>query len=242
MHRSDARSEIRENQLLAAMPDGVMKRLLPQLEEVLLPPLEILHNFNDEVTHLYFPNRSTIISTLSTTDEHIIMEVGLTGNEGFVGVSGLFGFDVSPHQHLVQAPGTGTRLAVGAAVEEFQRSGPFQALLLRFTYVFITQVAQVALCNRAHSDEERLARWLLFSQDRIDSHQLPLPRDLLARMLGRNHSGVSVTAAILQSAGLIKYNGAEMVITNREGLEGVTCSCYWMVKRYYSKLFVSPSA
>src|ERR1051326_1517715 len=90
-----------------------------------------------------------------------------------------------------------------AAVEEFQRAGPFQALLLRYTYVFLTQVAQVALCNRTHTDEERLARWLLFSQDRIDSNQ-PLPRDLLAKMLGRNHSGVSVTAAILQSAGLIK--------------------------------------
>ena len=236
MHRSDESREVRGNQLLQALPADVLERLLPHLEQVLLPPGEILYNFNDDITHVYFPNQSTVVSTLSTTDERITVEVGLTGNEGFVGWSGLMGLTTTPHQYLVQVPGTGSKLALAAALAEFQKSGAFQTAALRFMHAFLIQVAQTALCNRVHSDEERLARWLLLSQDRIDSDQLPLPRELLAKMLGKNQSGVSVTAAILQSAGLVKYNGAEMAITNREGLEGVTCSCYWVVRRQYNNL------
>ena len=142
---------------------------------------------------------------------------------------------MSPYQNLVQVPGTGSRLTLEDANQEFRRGGIFQASLLRFTNSLLLQTSQTALCNRIHSDEERLARWLLLSNDRIESKQLPLPRELLAKMLGRNHSGVSVAASTLERAGLITYNGAELVILDREKLETVACSCYWVVKRQTRK-------
>src|SRR5262249_15790693 len=113
----------------------------------------------------------------------------------------------------------------------FRSCGPFQKSILKYMHELLLQVSQTALCNRLHSDEERLARWLLLSNDRIESSQLPLPRELLAKMLGRNHSGVSVAASTLERAGLITYDGAELVILDRERLESGACSCYWVVKR-----------
>lgn len=229
-------SEIRENELLAALPPVEFDRLLPRLERVVLPPFEVLYEFDDEITHLYFPNRNTVISTLARTDEKVSVEVALCGNEGAVGISGIFGVSSSPYQNLVQVPGTGSRLTVADAKQEFKLGGAFQDMLLRFTHSLLLQISQTAICNRIHSDEERLARWLLLSDDRIESNQLPLPRDLLAKMLGRNHSGVSVTASTLESAGLITYNGAELVIVDRERLESVACSCYWVLKRHTTKI------
>src|SRR5262249_21660982 len=197
-----------------------------------LPPFEILYDFDDEITHVYFPNRNTVISTLCRTDEQVNVEVALCGNEGVAGLSGVFGTAISPYQNLVQVPGTGTRLPVADAKEEFKRGGAFQERLLSFMHLLLLQTSQTALCNRIHSDEERLARWLLLSDDRIASDQLPLPRELLAKMLGRNHSGVSIAASTLERSGLITYNGAELVILDRERLENVSCSCYWVVKRH----------
>ena len=223
--------EIRENELLAALPSADFERLLPGLERVVLPPFEILYNFDDEITHVYFPNRNTVISTLCRTDEKVNVEVALCGNEGAAGLSGVFGTVTSPYQNLVQVPGTGSRLSVESAKQEFKRGGAFQELLLRFMHSLLLQTSQTALCNRVHSDEERLARWVLLSDDRIENNQLPLPRELLAKMLGRNHSGVSIAASTLEQAGLITYNGAELVIVDRERLESVACSCYWVVKR-----------
>lgn len=227
--------EARENELLAALPSNDFERLLPRLERVVLPPFEILYNFDDEITHVYFPNRNTVVSTLCKTDEKVNVEVALCGNEGVIGLSGVFGTAISPYQNLVQVPGAGSRLTVGEAKQEFKLGGAFQDLLLRFTHSLLLQTSQTALCNRIHSDEERLARWLLLSNDRIKSNQLPLPRELLAKMLGRNHSGVSVAASTLERAGLITYNGAELVILDRERLETVACSCYWVVKRQHGK-------
>lgn len=228
--------EIRENQLLAALPSDIFQRLLLRIERVVLPPFEVVYDFDDEITHLYFPNRNTVISTLCRTDEQVNVEVGLCGNEGAAGLSGIFGIAASPFQNLVQVGGTGSRLTVQDAREEFQRSGAFQDLLMRFIHSLLLQTSQTALCNRIHSDEERLARWLLLSNDRVNTNQLPLPRELLAKMLGRNHSGVSVAAATLERAGLIKYNCAELEIIDRENLESVACSCYWVVKRQVASL------
>jgi len=225
-------NEIRENELLAALPSDDFERLLPRLERVVLPPFEILYNFDDEITHVYFPSRNTVVSTLCRTDEKVDVEVALCGSEGVVGLTALFGVATSPYQNLVQVGGTGSRLALADAKQEFKLGGAFQDALLRFTQSLLLQTSQTALCNRIHSDEERLARWLLLSNDRIESNQLPLPRDLLAKLLGRNHSGVSITASTLVQAGLITYNGAELVILDRERLETVACSCYWVVKRH----------
>jgi CRP-like cAMP-binding protein len=229
-------NEIRENELLAALPSDDFERLLPRLERVVLPPFEILYDFDDDITHVYFPSRNTVVSTLCRTDEKVNVEVALCGNEGAVGLSALFGMATSFYQNLVQVPGTGSRLTIEDAKLEFRRGGAFQDRLLSFTQSLLLQTSQTALCNRIHSDEERLARWVLLSNDRIESNQLPLPRELLAKMLGRNHSGVSIAASTLEKAGLITYNGSELVIADREGLESVACSCYWIVKRHGEKI------
>jgi len=229
-------NEIRENELLAALPADVFERLLPKLDYSVFPPFEVLYDFDAEITDIYFPNRNTIVSTLCRSDENVNVEVGLCGNEGAVGLSAIFGLTNSPFQHLVQVPGSGSRLALDNAKKEFQLGGAFQELLLKFANSQLLQVSQTALCNRIHSDEERLARWLLLSHDRVQVNQLPLPRELLAKMLGRNHSGVSVAASTLERAGLITYNGSELVIVDRERLESVSCSCYWVVKRQVTQL------
>jgi CRP-like cAMP-binding protein len=223
--------DIRENKLLAALPSEIVDRLAPSFESVALPPFEVLYNYNEEVTHLYFPHKNTVVSALCTADEGVQVEVGLMGSESVVGFSGILG-SASPYVQLVQVPGTGTRIAIAVAIAEFERGGRFQSLLLAYTHMLLVQVSQTALCNRIHSDPERLSRWLLLSDDRVQSHQLPLPRELLAKMLGQSQSSVSITSAILEKAGFIAYNGAEMTIINREGLEGVACSCYWLVKRH----------
>jgi hypothetical protein len=230
------RDELRENELLAALPSDDFERLLPCLERVVLPPYEVLYDFDDAITHVYFPNRNTVISTLCRTEERASVEVTLCGKEGVAGLSGVFGAATSPYQNLVQVPGTGSRLTVADARVEFKRGGVFQELLLKFTHLLLLQTSQSALCNRIHSDEERLARWLLMSNDRVASNELPLPRDLLAKMLGRSHSGVSIAASTLEKAGLITYNGAELAILDRERLESVACSCYWVVKRQAGKV------
>jgi len=234
--KSQESNEIRENELLAALPSEIFERLLPQLEPVVLPPLEVLYDFDDPITHLYFANRNTVISTLSHADQDINVEVALCGDEGAVGLSGILGSTNSPYQNLVQVPGTGSRLPMEEAKREFSRCGAFHDVLLRYTNLLLLQISQTALCNRIHSDEERLARWLLLSNDRIQTQRLPLPRELLAKMLGRNVAGVSVAASTLQRAGMIRYNGAELVILDREKLEAVACSCYWIVKRQAGKV------
>jgi hypothetical protein len=233
---SQEMNEICENELLAALPGDVFERLLPRLEPVVLPPLQVVYDFDEPITHIYFPNRNTVICTLCRTDENVNVEVAICGNEGAVGLSGILGFGNSPYQNLVQMPGTGSRLSIEDAREELSRCGALQQVLLNYTHSLLLQISQTALCNRVHSDEERLARWLLLSNDRTETHQLPLPRDLLAKMLGRNHAGVSVTASTLQRAGMITYSGAELVILDREKLEAVACSCYWVVKRQAAKV------
>lgn len=230
--RDQQNTEIRENELLAALPTLDFERLSARLEPVVFPLFEILYDFDDEVTHLYFPSRNTVLSTLCRTDEDVNVEVALCGNEGVVGFGGIFGVTLSPFQNLVQVPGTGSRLTIEDTKREFSLGGAFQELLLKFINSLLLQTSQTALCNRIHSDQERLARWLLLSDDRIESNQLPLPRELLAKMLGRNKAGVSIAASTLESAGLIRYNGAELEILDRERLESATCSCYWIVKKH----------
>jgi CRP-like cAMP-binding protein len=230
------RHDIDENLLLANLAEDCLDRLIPELEQVAMPPGEVLYDFNDDLTHIYFPGRNTVVSLLCTTDEHENVEVGLCGNEGAIGIPGLFGVDISSHQNLVQIPGSGFRLSMSAARDEFRRGECFQELLLKFEHSLFIQVSQTALCNRLHSDEERLARWLLLSADRIDADQLPLPRALLAKLLGRSPARASLTAKLFGSAGMIRYNGEELVITDRESLEGTTCSCYWVGRRQSQKV------
>ncbi len=194
-------------------------------------PRRDLYDFNDALTHIYFPNRNAVVSLLCTTDERIDVEFGLCGSEGAVGLSGLLGARISALKNVVRVPGGGSRLTMTDARSEFRLGGRFQELLLQSTHALLIQIAQTALCNRLHSDEERLARWLLLSDDRVESGKLPLPRDLLAKLLGRTREGVRLTAAILERAGLVTYNEGEITIIDREQLESAACSCYWVVKR-----------
>jgi hypothetical protein len=230
------RSDVNENLLLAALAEDCLERLLPELKQVVMPPGEILYNFNENLADVYFPGRNTVVSLRCTTDEHEDVEVGLCGNEGAVGIAGLFGVDTNSHQNLVQVPGGGFRLGMSAARDEFRRGECFQQLMLKFEHSLFIQVSQTALCNRIHSDEERLARWLLLSADRIDADQLPLPRALLAKLLGRSPARASLTARLLESAGMIRYKGEELIISDRESLEGTTCSCYWVARRQSQKV------
>jgi CRP-like cAMP-binding protein len=235
-------SEVRENQLLAALPAESLERLLPSLENILLPPGEILLNFEDELTHLYFPKRNTIVSLVCRGDEDVGVGIGLCGNEGTIGMLGLLGAETTPQQSVVQVPGSASRLNMAIARNEFRLGGRFQELMLMFMHVLFIQVAQTALCNRIHSDEERLARWLLLSNERIESNQLPLPPELLAKLLGRNLSSFSLTAGILQRAGFIAYNGRELTILDRELLESVACNCYWVVRRQAARVLEAVKA
>ncbi len=228
-------NKARDNHLLAALPTESLEGLRPSMESIIMPPTEILYDYDDALTHIYFPGKDTVVSFLCRTDERESVEVALCGNEGAVGAAALFGVDTTAHQALVQIPGIGFRLEMSAARDEFRRGGRFQELILKFTHSLFVQVSQTALCNRLHSDEERLARWLLLSHDRVASHQLPLPRELLAKLLGRNLSTTSLTATVLERAGLISYDGSELVITNREKLEAVACSCYWVARRATAK-------
>jgi Crp-like helix-turn-helix domain len=233
------KSEIKENQLLAALPDDALARLLPALERVVLPNAKILFDYEDVLNQIYFPGRDTVVSILCRTDEQDDVEVGLCGNEGAVGIPALFGVDTTAHQNLVQVPGYGFRLNLSAAHEEFRRGGRFQELLLKFSHSLFIQVSQTALCNRLHADEERLARWLLLSNDRVNVQQLPLPRELLAKLLGRSVSSASLTVRLLERAGLLSYNGKELSITDRERLETVACTCYWVARRQASRVLES---
>jgi CRP-like cAMP-binding protein len=226
----------KENQLLAALSAELLQRLLPAMESVILPPGEILYDYDDALTHIYFPGKNTVVSLLCRTDERENVEVGLCGNEGAVGAPGVFGVETSAHQNLVQVPGTGFRMPIEVARDEFRRGGRFQELVLKFNHSLFVQVSQTALCNRLHSDEERLARWLLLSNDRVNANQLPLPRELLAKLLGRSLSTASLTVTLLERAGLISYDGSELSIVNREKLETVSCSCYWVARREAAKV------
>jgi hypothetical protein len=142
----------------------------------------------------------------------------------------------NPQQNLVQVPGTASRLEMGTARNEFALGGRFQEIILLFFHALFIQVSQTALCNRIHSDQERLARWLLLSHDRIETHKMPLPPEFLAKLLGRSRSQAVLIAATFQQAGWVHYDGAELTITDRDALESVACSCYWVAKRQLAKL------
>jgi CRP-like cAMP-binding protein len=229
-------TELRENQLLAALPNETMTRLLPYMDNVMLPPGEILYEFDQQLTQVYFPNRNTVVSILCTTDDRIDVEVGLCGNEGGIGLLGLLGAERAAQQNLVQVPGTASSLPMKEAQAEFAAGGRFQELILRYLHALFIQVSQTALCNRIHTDEERLARWLLLSHDRIESDQLPLPAEFLAKLLGRSRAQAMLTAGILHTAGFVQYNGGELTVTDRDALESVACSCYWVAKRQVANI------
>ena len=199
---------------------------------------DVFYESGDRVKHLYFPSKNAMISLLCTSQDANAVEVGVTGWEGLAGFAPLMGGDSSPHQVICQIPGAAVRITANVLHEVFQDSLEVRTLLLRYVQALLGQISQTALCNRIHSVEERLARWTLVSRDRTENNQLPLTHEFLARMLGVNRSTVSLTAATLQQAGVIRYSRGKFNILDRERLLNVACDCYSAVKEQYKRLGV----
>ncbi|HEX5705971.1 MAG TPA: Crp/Fnr family transcriptional regulator [Pyrinomonadaceae bacterium] len=223
------------NRILNALTRAEYDRLSPDLEPVKLSVGEVLCHPEETVTHVYFPNRGTV-SLVSTFENGGSVEVGMVGNEGMFGVSVFLGSVSTPLLAVVQLPGDGLRMRVGLLGREFRKGGQLQDMLLRYTQAFITQIAQTAACNRAHSTDKRLARWLLMCQDRAHSDELRLTQQFIADMLGTRRAGVTEAAGGLQVGGLIRYKRGHITIRDRAGLEAASCECYQTVRKEFARL------
>jgi CRP-like cAMP-binding protein len=214
-----------ENTLLLSLPDKERESVYPQLVFMPLRTHDVLNETGEPIKHVYFMN-SGLASVLSVMQDGKSVEVGLTGKEGFVGLPLLVGFRSSPSRVIIQIEGSGFRMNAAKLLALLPACRTLESQLNRYSQVLAMQASQVAACNRLHEVDERLARWLLMSQDRIDSDLVPLTQEFLAHMLGTRRSSVTVAASILQKAGLIKYTRGHVNILNRKGLEGATCECY----------------
>jgi CRP-like cAMP-binding protein len=224
-----------QNHILASLPPEDYERLAPHLELVEMSHSKVIQEASGRIAHVYFPEKS-MISLVSHTPEGESVEVGIVGFEGMVSISAVLGVDKSPHEMLVQVPGNALRLDVQVLREEFKRAGALHDKLLRYTQGLLLQTSQIAACNRLHSLSERLARWLLMSQDRCMCEDLPFTHEFLALMLGVRRAGVTEAALILQAEELIKYKRGRIQILDRQGLEEHTCDCYVVVKEEFDLL------
>jgi len=222
------------NQILSALPDSDLKRITPLLERVELAHGTILYAPRETITHVYFPERS-MISVVAYTDDGQSAEVAVIGSEGATGIAVVLGEESTPYENIVQLPNGSMRIKTADIREEFARGGALHDLILQFTNRLLVQVSQTALCNRLHSVEKRLSRWLLMSHDRSETDNLNLTQEFVALMLGSNRTTVTKTAIILQNAGLISYKRGKIVITNRPALEQYTCECYRVIRAAYTR-------
>jgi CRP-like cAMP-binding protein len=223
------------NRILNALTRSEYESLSPHLDPVNLSSGEILYRPEQPITHVYFPSRGTV-SIVSTFEDGDTIEVGMVGNEGMFGVCVFLGSVTTPLLAQVQLPGDGLRIRADVLRREFRKGGQLQDLLLRYTQAFITQIAQTAACNRAHSIVGRLAKWLLMCADRSQSQELHLTHEFIATMLGTRRAGVTETACQLKEAGLISYRRGDVTIIDRAGLEVVSCECYSLVKKEFDRL------
>jgi CRP-like cAMP-binding protein len=224
-----------QNHLLAALPTAEFERLAAHLELVPMPLGEMLYEPGGQLRHAYFP--TTAIVSL-----HYVMESGASaesagvGNEGVVGISLFMGGDTTPSSAVVQTAGHAYRLESHQLMREFNRAGLLQRLLLRYTQALITQMTQAAVCNRHHSLEQQLCRWLLSTLDRIPSGELVMTQELIANLLGVRREGISEAAGKLQHAGFIRYRRGHISVLERDGLETCVCECYAVVRKELSRL------
>lgn len=228
-------AEPRDNFLLAALPDAEWQRWRHFLEKVEMPLGQVLYEAGATLTHVYFPTTS-IVSLLYVMENGASAEIAVVGNEGLVGVSLFMGGESTPSRAVVQSAGNGLRLKAQLMNDEFNRAGPVLHLLLRYTQALITQMAQTAACNRHHTLDQQLCRWLLLSLDRLRANELAMTQELIANMLGVRREGVTEAALKLQHAGLISYARGRITVLDRAGLEQRTCECYAVVKREYDRL------
>ncbi|MBT2327033.1 Crp/Fnr family transcriptional regulator [Variovorax paradoxus] len=225
----------RKNHLLAALPEAEWQRWLPQLEWVEMPLGQVLYESGSTLSHVYFPI-TAIVSLLYVMENGASAEIAVVGYEGIVGISLFMGGNSTPSRAVVQSAGQGFRLKAQTMKDEFNRAGPVLHLLLRYTQALITQMTQTAVCNRHHSLDQQLCRWLLLSLDRLKGSELVMTQELIANMLGVRREGVTEGALKLQQAGLIRYARGRISVLDRQGLEQRTCECYAVVKKEYDRL------
>ena len=225
----------RTNQLLAALPPAEWQRWQPQLEAVELPLGQVLYESGSTLGHVYFPT-TAIVSLLYVMQNGASAEIAVVGREGIVGVALFMGGESTPSRAVVQSAGHGFRLQSKAVKLEFEASPAVMHLLLRYTQALITQMAQTAVCNRHHSLDEQLCRWLLLSLDRLSGSELHMTQELIANMLGVRREGVTEAALKLQKSGLIQYSRGRILVLDRAGLEQRSCECYAVVKKEYDRL------
>ena len=230
-----ATTDSKANQLLAALPVAEWLRWQAHLEAVDLPLGRVLYESGVTLSHVYFPT-TAIASLLYVMEDGASAEIAVVGREGIVGVSLFMGGESTPSRAVVQSAGKGFRMRAAALKAEFSNSGPVMHLLLRYTQALITQMAQTAVCNRHHSLDQQLCRWLLLSLDRLRDNELVMTQELIANMLGVRREGVTEGALKLQKAGLIRYARGHITVLDRKGLERRSCECYAVVKTEYDRL------
>jgi CRP-like cAMP-binding protein len=231
----------RHNQLLAALPEAIWSRWEGTIEATELTLGQVMYEPGDTLTHVYFPT-TAIVSLLYVMENGAPGEIAVIGNEGLVGISIFMGGESTPSRAVVQSAGQGYRLKSQTLKAEFDENIPVLRLLLRFTQALLTQMAQTAVCNRHHSLDQQLCRWLLLSLDRLDGNQLVMTQELIANMLGVRREGVTEGATRLQEAGLISYARGRITVLNRDQLEKRSCECYAVVKREYDRLLPANEA
>jgi len=225
-----------DNDLLAALPSDVLERLRPDMERVRLHLGEVIYEPGVELAQAYFPTAGCIISMLYVLQDGDSAEISMVGKEGVLGVALFMGGSSTPSRAVVQSAGEAYRLDAQILKREFKRHGDLQTLLLRYTQALMTQMSQTAVCNRHHSVEQQLCRWLLFSLDRLSSNELNMTQGLIANMLGVRREGVTEAAGKLQALGLIDYSRGRITILDRSGLEAHVCECYSVVSGEYERL------
>src|SRR5580765_7831471 len=225
----------RQNYLLRALPAQEAERLFPHLELVPMPLGHVLYESGSQLRHVYFPTTS-IVSLLYVMADGASAEIAVVGNEGMVGVALFMGGETTPSRAVVQSAGHAYRLEGSLLKEEFVRAGAMQHLLLRYTQALLTQMSQTAVCNRHHSVDQQLCRWLLLSLDRLPSNELVMTQELIANMLGVRREGVTQAAGKLQQAGIIHYSRGRITVIDRPRLEARACECYQVVKTEFDRL------
>ena len=225
----------KQNHLLDALPAQDYARLLPDLEPIAMPLGWALYESGGHMNYVYFPTTS-IVSLLNVMENGASAEIAITGNEGLIGISLFMGGESTPSRAVVQSDGNGYRLSESVLKREFAMGGNLQHLALRYTQALITQMSQTAVCNRHHSVDQQLCRWLLLSLDRLPNNELRMTQELIANMLGVRREGVTEAAGHLQADGLIHYSRGKIIVLDRPKLERRVCECYAVVKKEFERL------
>ena len=230
-----------QNHLLAELSAEVQSRLFPHLELMPLPLGKVLYESGDTLRHVYFPTNA-IVSLLYVMESGASAEISVVGNDGLIGIALFMGGESTPSRGIVQSAGYAYRLLGQRLKDEFNRHGELLLLMLRYTQSLITQMAQTAVCNRHHSIDQQLCRWLLLSIDRLPDNQLTMTQELIANMLGVRREGVTDAAGKLQKLGVIEYNRGQITVLDRAKLEQLSCECYAVVKKETDRLlpYLSP--